>query len=935
MVEYYVNLSLLDSQKAIGVTAGTSANPYNFVQLLDSLSADYNDDVTYYTRGSCVKTLSAYDATNEGIFKIGGGAVTEEFNIVPWDIDVYGPWMIKFTDIVKFKHDYAKINFKQGWFECLSIKFQEMNGDNPFTNVNYYSTFKSVHINVLGDDTNPNDTIQVADGTKYKVKFFGCNIIIPSGYSFSIDTDQRQLFQNTIVDIKSVYCLNPGVNTTWFEFDECSIVSAISALEDQNIALGGNDNGTLLFYNYNSKEWPEITWPTFNTISAMDVSAAKENFNYIKSDFDNLVSGSYIKAVGNQYEKLGLYNNVRDGVGSLYFEPFNFSSFSGSPTSGQAPLLTTFTVDSTSANDSVIRSILVNNVEVSSFNIDQNSVEYTFLEDGISSTSISATSKYGWITEISAGSTLNIATISATIDLVDAINLQQITSAYIYQDLYVSATQQKNVDRFEIDYGDVTTLSGNGPLTQYLKDYNTSGSYVIILSAYNIFNNVNITSASLDIYYRDILQYYVNINSSYDASATPHLGTSADPYNMDEFYDQVSPGTFAIDTNHYKIKGLRTIQPSDSYYDFEVDHNKQFIFDCWDEISATNYGPWIMVFNDNSNLSANNHNLNFKGTSLRNGIIYNLPYFKNGLYTGGKNKIHETYNMWINENNGLIAIGASTSADGQLYAKIAGSNIFSQNGYVGEETSAYNFYIKDSLMSNFIVSNSATFSAATVNIDNSLFDQTLTSVSSTFNIGLNRNSQYEFSFPVTYPFKVNQFGYNSTLTDILQNKSSLIPFSNINVSGTEDYTNYNTGIFGYDRTGIGSFSFAPINTIITVTPFEIDLSINTFIVTEPIIVSTIPIEMRLGIYYGHGVTTTDDYEIIFSASPIKGLNPLTVMFTDLTQINVPGFEVSSRHWSFGDGTSAITTDETIYHTYVGKYGQVFNVGLSVTVQATS
>jgi PKD repeat protein len=68
-------------------------------------------------------------------------------------------------------------------------------------------------------------------------------------------------------------------------------------------------------------------------------------------------------------------------------------------------------------------------------------------------------------------------------------------------------------------------------------------------------------------------------------------------------------------------------------------------------------------------------------------------------------------------------------------------------------------------------------------------------------------------------------------------------------------------------------------------------------------------------------------EVDFEGTPVSGDVPLTVLFTDLTDW---GGEITSREWTFGDGSKETSENSTISHTY--REPGIYTVSLKDTVE---
>jgi hypothetical protein len=284
------------------------------------------------------------------------------------------------------------------------------------------------------------------------------------------------------------------------------------------------------------------------------------------------------------------------------------------------------------------------------------------------------------------------------------------------------------------NYISATPTSGYDFVTPFLQSY-TSGSYLsaffnISSFIYNLdYNNLTHTTTSAgyeytysatDIYYPYIIVtsknnwyelssnnyetisvlssatssiYYVNITSAYDTSGN-NLGTSADPFNFSEFYNKVKTGGNGTSGDIYYLYGLRKLQlplnESTPYIHLETDSTKLFTIDAWNKEEN---GPWIMTFVDYNFI--NNGILSFKGSTIKNGIIYNQPYnYRSDLF-GGTVIVTHCYDMFIliqgkNSKFSFYPILVPFSIFGQC--SLYGNTFYSENGY-SDNVNLSDYYI--------------------------------------------------------------------------------------------------------------------------------------------------------------------------------------------------------------------------------------------------
>lgn len=330
------------------------------------------------------------------------------------------------------------------------------------------------------------------------------------------------------------------------------------------------------------------------------------------------------------------------------------------------------------------------------------------------------------------------------------------------------------------------------------------------------------------------MQYFVNINSSYDLSAN-NYGTSADPLNFSEF--QLYLSTLGANGNTYYLQGMRIIELpiAEPMPYIAINSNFESTIDVWD---GEVYGPWILISEDY--YVSNNMILDFKYCTLKNGIIYNSPAIFSEQYYGGTLKFSSLYDMWI-VNQGLNSklifypystessvilqntytsandnyqntynienieyqnTYSSTSGTTLPYTNVFGCTIYSENGVydVGLES---DININDSVFFNFNNTNNQ-FSLADITINNSVFNTSAITISADFNSIILANSQYNFDIPTDFAFKTDSSSYLQNIDWLRNNLNVLQSFAGINTPpqpgyGYSGYIGYEKGLFNSNR----------------------------------------------------------------------------------------------------------------------------------------
>ena len=524
--------------------------------------------------------------------------------------------------------------------------------------------------------------------------------------------------------------------------------------------------------------------------------------NVATIDFRNSVTSNYLRFLitsGDQLtETIGVdwFGGDRDGVGALYFEAPD-TTLSASALSGYSPLTLSFSVSSTSANN------FSPNID---FTFDDGNVSattnllitHTFSACGFYHPFSTITSYNSWNEVVGDSITISAfdVNLSATWNIFAANTTSAVAVATTSQNLTISGTVTSGTgSAFRLDLGPEIvegTITNN--IFSYDYYYEDVGSYTLSLSAYNAVNQSFISTHGLTVSLGVGTTYYADINTSADTtSANP--GTSANPLDWKDLVTFLE--TSGAYQDIFRLKGYKNIEipvgTIPPYTPINIDSTKRFTIRDWDNLT---YGPWMISIEDYS--SEQNTNIDFRGTTLRNGIIYNKPHTDNSIDYGGTLNVSNLYCMYIvyDGAGSALTITPVTSA-----VEFLGCTLRVENGIVPAAESAYTFDITDSVLVGF-ENSGTTFSSplATFSIYNCCFDSTSGSISATNTSGC----QYSWTPPDNYPFLKDKVGYDEDIAWLMTHKHILYPFDGINTppqggKNFPTYTNYETGLFGYQR----------------------------------------------------------------------------------------------------------------------------------------
>ena len=393
--------------------------------------------------------------------------------------------------------------------------------------------------------------------------------------------------------------------------------------------------------------------------------------------------------------------------------------------------------------------------------------------------------------------------------------------------------------------------------------------------------------------------------------------------------------------------------------------------------SDGNYGYLIPYNNENYFGKVPRFPLNnFKTSAVE---VLNLESVDSSLkgFTGGF--VDSSYGYLVPYNNGTAFHGKvprfplnnfKTSAVDVIDLTSAADNLIGWGGGFFYERYAYfltreepymcrlllrnynnNVYVTDSVISNFsqYKTSNKCLSGCDVIVNNSVFNINFNSIYEDFLISSINNSQENWSLPDVYPLRVNNDGYNESLSYLIDNKKIFSPFEGINVPPNpglnfSGYSNYEYGLFGELRRSylsgighIGSFYLGDNNVLIELSSVSsqyviFDPSINIVNYSSVSATGFLPVGL-----YQVITPTVLSYQAIsvdFVGKPRIGSSPLTVDFSAIVNFSGPyDYNIVEYRW-YWDYERFPNVYETFYtttatHKYIGYYGKKFDVKLNV------
>lgn len=412
-------------------------------------------------------------------------------------------------------------------------------------------------------------------------------------------------------------------------------------------------------------------------------------------------------------------------------------------------------------------------------------------------------------------------------------------------------------------------------------------------------------------------QHYVNLSNT--GMTTQRTGTSLYPWTRDQFYNLYNDGNSLrliaddslVDKMKYKIRGSMTLTSAT----FNTSGSR---YENW--LSSE---PWTIQDTGNT--------LTFKNCVISGARIESLS----ALSVSGV----DFYDCFIRSSKNR----SGSFRDSNFYACTIIDGFI-----VPSATSIFNF--TDCVISTDTQAPSAIGTDALLSayFHHCLFSNT----SGTFTSGFSAHSVFsatncEFGWNSPINLKVNppingtreQYNYN---------------LFNISLAGSQDWTLYPTGMWGFERYGIGAFYFGPLSgghigafyfgegLSTTVSASTLSLSAVLYSAADIGLVhrESTPTDFLHLLLKAPTIKVYEQFVLDFEGSPTYGSSPLTINFS-AKPIGLGNFydtyEIAEYQWFFDWGTdnttSAITSATTISHEYTGYTGQQFDVRLVAVVRS--
>lgn len=598
---------------------------------------------------------------------------------------------------------------------------------NNFSNVNF--TNSSIKAIEISNPSRVSALVIVNYNQDSNVNFKNCyidiqNILTTNEYN---NNDINLTFDNCIFS----YDYNKIIDTNWtyngdiypasYEpvntYIHCNITSITNVDNIDTLStdtLFYDDTNFLSEYFYSTSAIDEFkNMFYYNYESTSKILQGRGNYN---NYFTSVRGDINLPTSANDF-----YDGLRDGVGCFYF-PYPDLEVSATETSGTTPFTVTAFIDANIPNvycsemnsfdedtsactkkytfdfEEDSKSILysISGDDVYGFSVDgidtsaidttivsggdsTISADYIYNDPGVYTIQVSTNSLNGW--NVYEGNEFEVSayasSLSADFIVYDKSTGNEITSATTYQDIQVKVYNfVGGITEFDLNFNDTSASSipvtGDEVYVDYY--YLTSSTGPIELTLYNNMDQTSAVSASFTVEEYTQNSYYVNINPNYDSN-TNNLGTITDPFNYSEFIELITSGGDFNDI--FYLQGLREIGTNENKALLEINSDKSFIIDVWD---AKYYGPWVLIINDYQTTRSNNSNISFKGSHLKNGIIYNKL---NGV-GGGVLEISYVTNMYIVWQGYDSRLKITQDEYNKIYdnCKINACTIFSENGNI-------------------------------------------------------------------------------------------------------------------------------------------------------------------------------------------------------------------------------------------------------------
>jgi len=792
---YFVDINLsADSTEGVG----SNISPYNYEQFVVELSAnDETTDInTFYLRGFRPVSATSIDESTsaENVWPLTKKSIV----IDSWEDD---PWTIQFSSDFYLKSSvdwFSKVEIKRGLlsFDPMYLRFSK--------DEDVLVVFDGCWLNGTFKDSSSyysGGTLKYLGDTLQNFRLFNTN--------FS-DVD----FQNSIIYSSSAndYYLIENTVFTNFSFDNTVSNRYIwneTSANKFNI-LNPSSFGLTYLIDYCSNN---DLWDSTNAKSSVFLSAVSafdtNNLSYLGDSFSN------IDIQGNlDYCSPAFFGGKRDGIGALYFDPLDVT-LSADPISGSVP----WTV---SATHNAFTNFSASNILLSwgdssvTSTSTLNLLSKVYAEKGTYEISATTLTKNGWYTDESY---LTVYPYSGLVSATDLLifsavdSLTPVTSGGSNRIYYLSAAGVYGTPYEFIFSANTFNVSASSDIA--IQKVSASNFFDITPLGNNIiwlyFNKDQINEFSLS----------ANLNLSASPSATFYVdletttsgdGTTALPFNYSQFLVYVTSGGFGSINDSYRLKGVKYItkdtNTSLSWYPFNVDSRKKFTIRDWD---VSDYGPWMLSVVE-SEYPANSI-LNFEGTLLKNGIIYNKAYKYGSYYYGGTMKFSSLYNMWVvsqGEGQFIEWCPVDESSKTELSGvQIKGCTINSKwmkDNLTNYNSESYIFKVEDSVLSdfckNFNLPNS--FLSAVGDFKNNAFGTTEDNIESSILNSTFVNNVFGWTVPDDWPLLVDNEGYGEDFAWLSANPTTFRPFSNIPTPpnpgyGFSLYPGYHIGLYGYKR----------------------------------------------------------------------------------------------------------------------------------------
>lgn len=428
--------------------------------------------------------------------------------------------------------------------------------------------------------------------------------------------------------------------------------------------------------------------------------------------------------------------------------------------------------------------------------------------------------------------------------------------------------------------------------------------------------------------------YYVDLSEA----TSGHAGTIADPFNVEDFRSSFNKMNSSAT---YNIKGSCVTNEL-----FKNTFASGVTFQDWDNAL---YGPWRLTISGTSDITYFGLN---DGSQMyfRNGMIYYIEETSKKIFYG-KADYHDM--LLRTKTNSLSTSFIMNMASSNLYGctlDVSGTpqiNVTMGNGFVisAFDTVFYKLMEQDGDPDGIITPitsayyENCVFKAAEYQVENP----------TAVDVKLKNNCQYEASLPDLPEYDGLQSEYNYNLYS---------PY--ITIDGTNNWDEYNTGLWGNERLGVGAFLFLPLTGHIGAFYFgpvgeTIEVE-NIFdvsaVLLDPIVSATQAASatftpfiwnVKCELLQPANVYSFQDFTFDFVGVPVVGSSPLAVEFTALVNFrgSIKGkYRVKEYRWCFDYdydnevcNIDWVTTTQNPYtHTYTGYRGQQYSVKCCVTLE---